>query len=435
MSVREKIAKALPWVTGAWVLFELVSLRLGTLNCFFWDAQHADVQGIDYYSLPKAWLNLVAGKSPYDSFGVPTFGPHFTWYLAHPALAVVLGSWLSAFDPTTSYGVYTILSLAMMAGCAWVLARESDDALVHAVIWLLVLGAFPTYWMLFVGNVQAVLVLALGMLLAGLMRMAKGERGEGLVLAGLLVSLLTKPVVLLTLPLLLMVKETRRAAIRALAVYVAVSLVFEVVPVLNPEAIGLRQVGWLAVHPAFVRETMNIYANGLRVTPQMKDNSVHWFNLVAQADVRMVHVDVFSLPVFLDTVLGVRVFGWVYALPSLIGLGLSVFVARMKVRRMDAVILLVMGISLVFFLGYPTVWEYQYTSVLPVAAVLLMMRRWGMFAVAACAWLPSFYFLGGELTRVGMTLIRVDRVVPVTVLCFWLMWESFRLVRADGARG
>ena len=158
------LVPALPWLTGLGVLIELLSLRLGLLNRFFFDAMHADVQGIDYYSLPKAFLNLAAHRSAYDTFGQPTFGPHFTWYLAHPALAVWLGSWLSFFDPATSYGIYTMLSLAMMAACAWVITRESDSPLTRRLIWFLILTAFPTYWMLFVGNVQALLVLALGML-------------------------------------------------------------------------------------------------------------------------------------------------------------------------------------------------------------------------------------------------------------------------------
>jgi hypothetical protein len=329
----------------------------------------------------------------------------------------------------TSYGVYTLLSLAMMAGCAWVLARESDDALVRRMVWLLVMGSFPTYWMLFVGNVQALLVLALGMLLAGVFALTYKGRGEGLVLGGLVLSLLTKPVVLLMLPLLLMLKQTRRAAWRALGIYAVVSVAFEVVPFLNPEGIGLKQVAWLAVHPAVVRETMNIYANHLQVNAWMKDNSVHWLNLVAQSDMRMMHVDVFSLPVFVDTVVGARVAGWVYALPMVVALGLSVLVARMKDARvrMEAALLLLMTISLVFFLGYPTVWEYQYTSVLPVAAVLLVVQgrrvfyeraRWWMFGLAACAWLPSLYVFteGRALTAGVLTVIRLDRVVPVTLL-------------------
>jgi hypothetical protein len=293
----------------------------------------------------------------------------------------------------------------------------------------LLLGAFPTYWMLYVGNVQALLVLALGMLFTGVFTLTYCERGEGLVLAGLLLSLLTKPVVLLMLPLLLMLKETRRAAYRALAIYAAVSIVMEVVPLFNPQAIGLRNVFWLAIHPNVVRDTMNIYTNQFQVNAWMKDNSIHWLNLVAQSGTRLMHVDVFSLPVFLDTLLGLHTPGWIYQLPMLLVLALSIAVACMNDQRLklEAALLLLMATSLTFFLSYPTVWEYQYTSVLPVAAMLLLARErsafygrawiW-LFALAACAWLPSLYFLteGKPLTSAILNLIRIDRVAPVTLL-------------------
>jgi hypothetical protein len=433
-TMKRRLTLVLPWFTALGVLVQLLSLRVGLLNVFFFDAMHADVQGIDYFSLPKAFLNLMARRSAYDTFGPPAFGPHITWYLAHPALALWLGSWLSFFDPMTSYGIYTMLSVASMAGCAWVLARESEDPLTRRLVWFFVMTAFPTYWMLFVGNVQALLVLALGMLLAGVFSLTYRERGEGLVLAGLLLSLFTKPAVLLMLPLLLMMKETRRAAWRALAIYATVSALFEVVPMLNPEAIGLRQVAWLAVHPSTVIATMNIYANNLHVNPWMKDNSIHWLNLVAQSGTRMMHIDIFSLPVFVDTLAGIRTPGWLYQLPLLLIFAMQVMVARIRDRRarLETGLLLLMASSLTFFLAYSTVWEYQYTGVLPVAAMLWIAREQGvsyagparwMAALAAVCWLPSLYFLteGHPVTKATLTLIRFDRVVPVTLLFFAML--------------
>ncbi|WP_263379787.1 hypothetical protein [Granulicella paludicola] len=429
--MRNVLIKVLPWLTGLGVLVELLSLRLGLLNAFFFDAMHADVQGIDYFSLPRGFLNLVAGKSMYDTFSQSSYGSHATMYLAHPALAPLLGSWLSRFDAMTSYGVYTMLSLAIMAACAWLLSRQTDDALMQRLIWFLMLTAFPTYWMLFVGNVQAVLVLAIGMVFAGVLAMTYRGRGETLLLAGLLLSLLSKPVVLLMFPALLLVKETRRSAVRALAVYAIVSVVFEVVPALNPEAIGLGRVAWLAGHPGYVRATMNIYANHFQLNADMKDNSIHWFNLIAQTGTRFVHIDVFSLPVFLDVLTGTRTPAWIYQMPALAVLGLSLLVGRMRQGRprLEALLLLLMAVSISFFLAYPTTWEYQYTSVLPVAGVLLALRgrdvfyeraRPWLFSLAACAWLPSLYWLveGETVTARVLLTIWADRVLPVTMLFF-----------------
>ncbi len=447
VSAQGSLVRVLPWLTGAWVLLQLVSLRLGLLNAFFFDTAHADVQGIDYYSLPKAWLNLAGGRSLYGTFDPPTYGPHFTWYLAHPVLAVVLGWPLSRFDPTDSYGVFTLVSLAVMAASAWFLARESNDPLTRRLIWLLLLGSLPGYLMLWVGNVQALTVLGLTLLFVGMLRTSRWQPyARWFLRAGLLISLFTKPVVLLTLPLLLMMKETRRAAFDAVAVYVPVSLLFQVVPGLNPERISLGRVFWLSWHPGFVSGHMNIYANGLRLTSDMRDNSVHWFNLIAQWGFRLGHVDVYSLPVFLDGLLGVTTPGWLYLLPTALVLGLSIVVGRMRdtLLRRETAVLLLLAASLDFFLVYPTVWEYQYTAVLPVAAVLLLLRGshllgrlWApCLGLAACVWLPSLYVLSGSYapSAAVLALARLDRVVPVTALFALLLWCVGKAAFRDGPR-
>lgn len=444
---RERLIRTLPWITGFCVFVELLSLRLGLLNAFFFDTSHADVQGIDYFSLPKAWLNLQAGRSLYGTFDPPSYGPHFTWYLAHPALALVLGWPLSRLEPMDSYGAFTVLSLVIMAVCAFLLARQSPDALTRRVIWLLLLGAFPTYLMLWVGNVQAFTVLGLTLLAVGIQRAVRWEwDAPWCMRAGLLISFFTKPVVLLMLPLLLLVKETRRAAFDAVAVYVPVSLLFQVVPMVNPERISLGRVFWLSWHPGYVRQTMDIYANGFRLTPDMRDNSVHWFNLIAQSGFRLQHVDVYSLPVFLDGVFGTRTPDWIYLLPTLFVLVLSVMVARIQHRtlRLQAALVLVLAASLDFFLAYPTAWEYQYTAVLPVAAVLLLLRRsealgerlWAWcFGLACCAWLPSLYFLSRSAAPDAgvLFLARLDRVVPVAALFALLSWGVLGIVRRGAA--
>src|SRR5579875_3439741 len=116
---RGRLVRALPWVTSFWVFVELLSLRIGLLKPFFFDTAHGDVQGIDYFSLPKAWLNLAAGRSLYATFDPPSYGSPYTWYLAHPALAVVLGWPLSRLAPMDSYGAFTVFSLSVMAASAW----------------------------------------------------------------------------------------------------------------------------------------------------------------------------------------------------------------------------------------------------------------------------------------------------------------------------
>ena len=436
---RGQVTRALPWLTVVWVFAQLVSLRLGLLNRFFFDTLHADVQGIDFYSLPKAWLNLLAGRSLYATFDPPAYGPHFTWYLAHPMLAVALGAPLSKLDPANSYGVFALFSLAVMAVCAWLLGRETENVLHRRVIWLLLLGAFPAYIMLWVGNVQALTVLGLTLLFVGMRHLVRWQwYAPWFMRAGLLLCLFTKPVVLLMLPLLLLVKETRRSAFDAMAVYIPVSLLCQVIPEVNPERISLGRVFWLMHNPGFVRSTMNIYANGFQLTPDMRDNTVHWFNLIAQSGFRLQHVDVYSLPVFLDGILGVRTPSWLYLLPTLAVLVLSVMVSRVRERRLrvELALLLILTASLDFFVAYPTAWEYQYTAVLPVAAILLILGQESVLggqwrvcvALAFCAWLPTLYFLSGTASpgTAVLAMVRFDKVVPVTVLFGLLAWKVGR---------
>ena len=51
--MKEKISKALPFLVVGVVVFMVLSLHFGWLNAFFFDTEHADVQGIDYFSAPK----------------------------------------------------------------------------------------------------------------------------------------------------------------------------------------------------------------------------------------------------------------------------------------------------------------------------------------------------------------------------------------------
>lgn len=439
--------RVLPWITGVWVLVELLSLRLGLLKWFFFDAMHANVQGIDYFSVPKAFLNLSDGVSAFATSDPPAYGPRVTWFAFHPAVAVWLGSWLSLFAPMTSYWIYTCFAIVLMAVSAWLLARESGDPLHRRLVWLLVMGAFPTYWLWFVGNIDALTVLALTLLFVGVYRTTYGLQGNALLLGGLVLNLLSKPIVLLMMPLLLLLKETRRTALRSLSIYAAVSIAFEIVPALNPQSIGLRKVFWLTFHPAFVRAHMNFYKNGFKINNLMRDNSVHWFNMIAQSGFAMVHVDIYSLPAFLFVWTSGNIPGWVCKLPLIMVLLLALLVSRIAERqmRLQAALLLLMATSLILFVSYPVVWEYQYTGVLPVAAMLLLVgergvfyrkTRWWMFGLAACAWLPSLYVFvhGIPLTSHVLLLIWADRVLPVTALCLLMIGVLARKVCFPNAR-
>jgi hypothetical protein len=411
----------------------LGSIAYGWLDPFFFGAEHATVKGIDFFAVPKSYLNLLEGRSAFDTWGGEAYGPYGTWYLAHPAFSVFVASWFSFFKPWTAYWLFVLFSLLVMTAAAYVLSRLSIDRKVKYQCYAVLLCSFPAYWMLYVGNMHAPLVLALTLIFTGIYLLTYGDntkKAERIFMAGLLISFFSKPIVLLMLPLFLLIRETRRSTVICLLVYIAGSFLFIVVTALNPESIGLSEIIRIATDPQFVKDNMNIFKNNFEINEYMRDNSIHWLNLIAQSEHKLMHIDVFSLPVFVDTLRGKESTSILFKLPIHLCLLLSIAVAFISDRklRLEAVLLLTMTISITFFLSYNTVWEYQYASMLPLIAMLPILKEkmvfysgWinGLYIAGLFICLPSLYFIvrSGDFQSVSsLTLIRITRVLPVLVL-------------------
>lgn len=450
--MKEKLSKLLPFIIIGFVLLMLGGLHQGWLNSFFFGAEHAQVQGIDYFAVPKSYLSLLEGRSIFDTWGGSMYGPYATWYLAHPAFSVFVASWFSFFAPWTSYWLFTLFTVILLVFCGYIISTLTTDPFKKRLAYAVILCSFPTFWLLYVGNMHAPLILALTLVLASLYEFTYSEnmkRAKSLLFAGLLVSFFSKPIALLMLPLLLLLKETRSTTIKALLIYAFVSLLFLVVPVLNPQGIGWNRMMELAFDPAFVKEHMNIYKNGRVLNEYMKDNSIHWLNLIAQSDYELKHIDVFSLPVFIDSMLNKDLPAVIYKLPIYISIVLSAGVACIadKRIRLESALLLVMAISLTFFLSYNTVWEYQFASVLPVLALLPLLKDKNvfyakyiraMFLIGMVISLPSFYFLvhnGDYLSTSALALIRLDRIIPVLLLFVMMAFQLLVVVRKHAQFG
>ena len=228
---RQRQAQVLWGIAFVWLAVQLLSLRTGWLHLFFFDTDVGKVQGIDFFPLPRAFDGLAHDRSAFDTFH-SSYGPYATWFLYHPAIAFLFAPFL-LLSPWVGYGVWTACSAGLMAVSAWLLGRQGADPLRRAWVGLLLLGSFPGFLMFYGGNVQALLVLAVVLVLVAVDRMrtqGTSTVAQRLLLAGLLLSLLTKPLVLVMLPLLLLMPETRRTAVRAIMVYVLVSAVFLLVP-------------------------------------------------------------------------------------------------------------------------------------------------------------------------------------------------------------
>jgi hypothetical protein len=444
--MKEKLIRILPLVITTFVLLMLGSLHWGWLNTFFFGAEHAQVQGIDYFAVPRSYLNLLEGRSIFDTWGGAQYGPYATWYLAHPAFSVFVASWFSFFSPWISYSLFSIFSLCLMIYSAYLISKITDDRFHKQLCFFVLLCAFPTYWMLFVGNMHAPLVLSLTLILLSVFKMTydqNDKKAKNMLLAGLLISFFSKPIVLLMLPLFLLLRETRSTTLKSILIYAVVSLPFILVPVLNPEGIGWTRITSVLFDFDFIKANMNIYKNQFVLNEYMKDNSIHWLNLIAQSDYKLMHIDVFSLPVFIDTILGHEVSAAIYKVPIYISLLLSIaipFISDKRIR-MESALLLIMAISLTFFLSYNTVWEYQFTSALPIIALLPILKNKNvfykkyisiMFIVGLLFCLPTFYFLvhnGNYQSTFALTLIRFNRIIPALILFIIMIVQLIIVVK------
>ncbi|HEY0262117.1 MAG TPA: hypothetical protein VGB95_03765, partial [Chitinophagales bacterium] len=361
------------------------------------------------------------------------YGYNLTWYLSHPALTVLIGSWLSFFNPTVSYWLFQIFQISLMALAAFVIAKQTDDKLHKTLAFFFLLCSFVTYWMLYVGNPQSFMVLSIALILSSLYQFAFAENAnqktaERLLLAGLLISLFSKPIVLIMLPVLLLNKKTRKTTVFSILIYAVVSAIFVFVPVLNPEHISFDKLVFVATHPAFAKENLNIYKNQYVLNAFMKDNSIHWINLVAQSDHYLNHIQIFALSVFVNTMAGEELSPFIFKFPMLLSLVFSgaMLLLKNENERLQYSFLVVCSIVFTFFLSYNTVWEYQFTAALPVVAFMpILMKvkpdwknelKWVFFAGFFFC-LPSFYFLlsGSDIDNTAMELIRFNRVVPAVV--------------------
>lgn len=414
------------------VLVMLLSLYYGWLDLFFWGAQHAHVQGIDYFALPKSFLNLLEHRSPYDSWQGVVYGPYATWYLAHPLFTVLVMPFFAFLSPWSSYIAFVFFSLLLMIYCGRLYAKHALD---HEGIYYyaLFLLAFPVYWMFYVGNMHAPLVLSLALILLALYELAytpeTSEFSHRKLLLGLLISFFTKPVVILLLPALLIVRETRKTTLIALALYAFGSFVVLALPWINPESLGWAKRLLVMFDIHYIKDNLNIYKNQFVLTPEMKDNIIHWLNLIAQSGYRFNHIENFSFPVFLDGLLGKELPGFVYFMP--LGfcqvLALSLFAAREKQERLKLLLWLTLLNSTSYFLSYNTIWEYQYASMLPVVAMLFRLRktsfvsRRAMQIMLFCSlfyYLPSFYWMldKSQIDNTFILMIRMSREIATVVL-------------------
>jgi hypothetical protein len=213
---------------------------------------------------------------------------------------------------------------------------------------------------------------------------------------------------LLALPALFATRETRRALILPVALYAAISVLFLLIPALNSG--GYNGIHWL---------------NMVNASSSPKP----MFSVVMRIDLDLVkNAEVYCLPILLYRLMGTPVSQVVLKLPVLAVLVLSVLplLLRSRRRRIDVLIATVMLGLLSHFLCYYMVWEYQYTTLLPMLPVLWWMSqreesrtlRWLLriaFVVLLANFLPTLHFLAPQTPMLYATASTLLRVVPVVI--------------------
>jgi hypothetical protein len=300
-----------------YVVMMLIALWLGAYEPWFWGQGARGGQGIDFFCVPKAYLNVWNGTSAFDTWSAPAYGPYATWFVLHPAVAVWVGGYFSWLSPWVAYGAFVVVTLGLLAFSASLFAHYASGAWRKVLVFGALLASPISYLLLFGGNVHGLVICAASMLLVGLhelyivefnhscevgqseRRLVFGIPSTVKIASGLLLSFLSKPILILLVPALLLVSRSRRSTMTALGLYVLISVSFLLFPILNPEAIGIERLGELLLSPSVVKANLNIYVNQFRLTPEMRDNAMHWLHMVAQSNYLWDHLQVLSFPVFI----------------------------------------------------------------------------------------------------------------------------------------
>ncbi|HEX6272931.1 MAG TPA: hypothetical protein VFZ53_07825 [Polyangiaceae bacterium] len=422
-----------------------VALLLAANEPLFLASGERGGQGIDFFCVPKAYANLLAGRSAFDTWGAPAYGPHATWFVLHPAVAVWVGGFLWFLRPWLAYAVWVLVTLGLLAASAALIAHHARTPWRRVLVFAALLVSPLTYWLLFVGNVHAIVLFATALLLVGLHELAEAAPPAFAVSPrwkigmGLVLSFLSKPVLLLVVPGLLLVRATRRPALSALGVYGVVSAAFLLVPSLNPESVGLERLLRAIAQPGFAAREFNVYEHRFVLVPEMLDNAMHWLHMLVQSGYRWNHAQLFSLPVLLPDSVPAGVFRLLAILPLVLTVPLF-WVSSSKVR-LQVLAWVVLAALASHFLGYAIAWEYQYTQLLVAAAALLALpivtegrpRAASLLALGLLLLFvptPYVWLRQGGLSPGELTVLRLFRVVPAAMLALASVAAVVALVRA-----
>ena len=273
---------------------------------------------------------------------------------------MAIGPWTAPLPPWVAFYVFVGVSLTLLLVSGRLLASNFQDPLDRAFCYFAMLVGLPVFVLLWNAQAHVLIVFAVVLILAGLMRCqqdpASARRYLRWIQLGLLIALLSKPIVLLMLPALIALPETRRKVLLPVAVYAAVSLLFLLVPRLNPGSYN-------GVHWLFM------ISGSLEVKPL---GSFAFFG----RDDFTGEASIYSLPMLLYRTYGAAVLPLAkLPLVPVAVMSVAPFLLSNRRRRICAATVAVALCVLSFFFCYCIVWEYNYVTLMPILPLLLWLCR------------------------------------------------------------
>lgn len=440
------------YAAGVLLLF-IASLRYRFLDFIFVGALSGNL-GWDFFQIPRAFERLIHGVGPLHlapEIYANQYGPYGTDPSAlHPTLLSTVGGLLYLLPPWTAYAVFVgfiLLALFFLNGLFGELARTS---LSRALIFLCLFAMWPLYLTLWMGQAHIFPVLSYGLVAYALLLSAQNwtQHAGRLLVAGLLIGLFSKPLVVALLPVLLAARPMRRPTVVALSLYGLISLPWAIVPPLNPGQIPLAS---LVNGSSSLREYLD------------SGNLYHWTYILFEraAAIPTNDREVYSLTAILNVLLPENVLLWLTR--GLTGLVLlyQIWLVAGARSGLGRAWLLILSVTLsisFYFVTFTRIYEYQYTTLAVVPIVFLLLYRQTrdrqLRQVLACgliAYLPyllpsifplivphatrEVYWDYSHETLAQMTIYRVYRVLPAALMFLFnlLALRRVRLLETESA--
>lgn len=342
--------------------------------------------GYDFFSVPRSFINLQFGKSIFDTQFFH-YGPFASKYFYHPILSVLLGSWLSQFSPWISFNLFACISMAIILYSAQMMRvitkQDGKEYLVYGC-------SLTTYLMLWNAQVQILILLSTTLILCGLIeeKNKNYKKMEEKIFWGIMISLFSKPVILLLLPYLVFLKKCRKPIIHALIVYSIISISCIYIPSMNPQG----------------------------------ENILHWENILFKLTYLDDNVEVFSSSWLLfKTGIDSRSSVNISKLFLIICYFPLFFISKINEQNRNRFVIIGCGLAtLTYFLCYTVVWEYHYIQLMPIICFLLwggvIGQRKKILIPIILILLPGFYgfFANSGNQEAIMNLLILNKILKLT---------------------